>query len=668
MTEAPAGVEESDARAIVERVAWPYVFWRPIEPYEKEGNWLEREVKRALLSELRRGLESEEHPLQAQGIAALPVDRAAEATTDPVELLAIVQEAAHHCLRYADEGLSARDWEYSVRRATGERLALRLSRIAKEKLTTVLELLLSKGQRPVSAKARAAAGASLQSVGLGLWVEDSIAFGPLARQVRDEIVHGVLLERLETTSWPTEGQGQELMQRREAPLDKGGGGIPVTRAAGPAVFRFGRLLGSTIDRICQIPPPSEDAGQALRELFIQFPTSVWDFVAVQDDLAGLMRRLGRAMRMLEQIKSKDRKWRTIVALARLLVKPVLTGLPSDLGAYLRRMESYEKRLLPGPDAGLTLCVANILVLFCASRDQLSSLLQAAVSRFEERNREKRWILRAWGELETEVERLLGHATRAMHRHEKMLDGSNADSPYLARALREAGYSVSAIDWLPSLSGKIGDGAGAWDIDHGITKLEQGHIERDRGAVEQACSYYRRAHDEFISNGFPGLAMYADVYEASARVEANKSWALEPRLREIREIADELGEHRLLFFVDLVLGDIEVLTGRLDAALMSYRNAYGGATQLGDDLALASALDKQAYLQEVRGHADHALVSVMRASTLEIGNGRHSYAARLLERAGTLAEQLDQLGRARSCREQAEQQRRLARALAAGAVE
>jgi hypothetical protein len=47
---APKELDEAGARAVIGDARWPYVFWRPTAPSEEHGAWLEREVKRALLS------------------------------------------------------------------------------------------------------------------------------------------------------------------------------------------------------------------------------------------------------------------------------------------------------------------------------------------------------------------------------------------------------------------------------------------------------------------------------------------------------------------------------------------------------------------------------------------------------------------------------------------
>ena len=110
------------------------------------SGWFEAHVKMPLLSWLGRLLDDERHPLHAAGVDRIDLEPLGRATSDPLELIEIVEAAIEHRLAYAlpagipDEeeeevfpdraNVEAVDWARSVRWAVAHRLAARVNGIS----------------------------------------------------------------------------------------------------------------------------------------------------------------------------------------------------------------------------------------------------------------------------------------------------------------------------------------------------------------------------------------------------------------------------------------------------------------------------------------------------------------------------------------------------------
>lgn len=210
---APSTLRADEIVARARALPWPYVFWRPSHPVvEGEGAWLEREIKRVLLSELLRGLLDTEHPLARFNVARLPLDLIASMVADPVDLVEIAQAAVLHRLRCKEAGLRSEDFGQSVRWAAGQRLGDYLLRIPEAHRFDAMALgYLGRRGQTDRASFRQAAQA-IQDVGLGLLVGEDLALGPLMRSASDDAVWE------STSSWlAAHGLDTALLRRMSVP-------------------------------------------------------------------------------------------------------------------------------------------------------------------------------------------------------------------------------------------------------------------------------------------------------------------------------------------------------------------------------------------------------------------------------------------------------------------
>lgn len=668
VVEAPKELDEAAAREIVAGVRWPYVFWRPTEPSEEQGAWLERDVKRALLSELRQGLASEAHPLRDLGIARLPVDLAAAATDDPVELLAIVQGALTHRLEHADEGTRIEDWAYSVKRAIGEQLAMRLGRVEGKALKGVLELVLSDGQRPKAAKDRLDACERVQAIGLGLRVADDIALTPLARGANESVVYGVLLERLLTKHWPREEQGFRFLRPSSRP-SSGPLRLPPTRIAGPNVAHHPKLVIEAMSRLegfaKDLPVGGDVASRMLRAVWLhpvffdQLSSSPTD--AVGDALA-------KDLRLLDQHRFERKEERAFVELFRTVVDTIFAEGLGEVDARLQRIAERASRFDESRGRalhwqaiapGVEIFAATALLSHCRDHQRLQDLLAYAARKeraAREQGAREHGDDRAWQGLCAEALRLTGRSALAARLHES----ANLFHPELypqaedrriwnqARAHREAGYDARAHEVLVRLQGK--ERRRVLRPLQPDVSLELGLVELDRGSTAKARACFQQARAARSNDPAPSrVALYAEVYDAVARLIEGAAAELEPRLVELAGHADERGDIRLSMLVDLVLGDLMLCTERFDGARRCYWAARERAVLLGDQLALACAHEKTALLEATLGRDREALADLLHGSDLDSATEHHDAAIRQLQRALELAgklqlsDQAEQLG-------------------------
>ncbi len=107
--------------------------------------WLEAHVKMPLVSWLARILGDERHPLHAAAVDRLDVYSLASMTSDPLEMIEIVEKAVEHRLKYAfpagipvekvvsgPVNIKELDWSRSLRWAAAQRLASRVNKLEEE--------------------------------------------------------------------------------------------------------------------------------------------------------------------------------------------------------------------------------------------------------------------------------------------------------------------------------------------------------------------------------------------------------------------------------------------------------------------------------------------------------------------------------------------------------
>lgn len=671
MVEAPEDLDEAEARAIVAGVRWPYVFWRPPEPSEKHGAWLEREVKRALLSELRQGLASEEHPLRGLGIDRLSVDHAAAATDDPVDLLAIVHGAVTHRLSHADRGLRAEDWNYSVRQAIGQRLAARLGQLDDEKLTGVLRLMFSDGLRPF--EGHADAGHSLQVAGLGVCVGESVALGPLARQAEDPLVRGVLLEQLlDQRHIPF-----DTIESSESTISLGSQELiwpPVTRIAGPVAL-YHWILGTdaldALEAFAKAASPDQSTSlklDLLAKVVVSFLASGGRLVV--DELTRQGKTLmAPLLRTLDAASFPTREQEQVVGLLRTLAELHFQNDEGDLNTFRRRIDdglntvkTLEPTSVPvGSAAILKLVIAYALLYHRQRTECYDEVLRFFAD-------ERQYVLGpedenssiadhlhfnllrgSWSSLVAEVLRLRGDSLEASEMFNIVVDilldhvARFALQPWyewsLGRSRREGGYTDrAAASFSQLLAVRARDPEAVSERLHAHILLEQGHIAIEHANHDQAYECYHRSGQIFLEIKDEHMACYAEVFAIAAQRSRMTRVELVTRLEDIRQQAEKDDEIRLGMLVQLVLGDAEARRGGFDAAIEHYSIADALAVRCGDTIASSSVLEKLAYVFECLGIKQTAVTNLVRAAEIDTAHKRHWSAAKLLRRASVICEQ------------------------------
>jgi Tfp pilus assembly protein PilF len=140
--------------------------------------WLEAHMKMPLVSWLGRLLGDERHPLHAAAVDRIDVHALAAMTSDPLEMMEIVEKALEHRLTYAfpagipvetvvsgPVNVEEQDWSRSLRVAAAQRLASRVNKLLPEVRGDAVRVLLG---LELSAERRAPALAALVRAGLVL--------------------------------------------------------------------------------------------------------------------------------------------------------------------------------------------------------------------------------------------------------------------------------------------------------------------------------------------------------------------------------------------------------------------------------------------------------------------------------------------------------------------
>ena len=154
-----------------------------------EVAWDEIEVKGPLVASLRKSLVAAEHPLAHVGIGSLPIELLAGATSEPIELLALVEGTVELALRHRGH----RDtiaWPDCALQAIGRRLAQRLRGVAEP--GAVLACLANATDGTLDRVAHPREVEQLGRRGLAHVHEGDASLVPLARFGADSVVMDVL--------------------------------------------------------------------------------------------------------------------------------------------------------------------------------------------------------------------------------------------------------------------------------------------------------------------------------------------------------------------------------------------------------------------------------------------------------------------------------------------
>ena len=171
------------------------------EPQEVGYGWLEQHLKVPLLQAVRAEIAQPDHPLAPFNIRHLPALEAAALTTDPHELLLLLERTVAQRMAHAEVGLEEEDYLRSLHVVAGRRLAERLQELSGKPLQQALEMILSQGKEPLDREDLRAGAGALQRVGLARLVGADISLGPLVRRVEDLRMLGALEEKLPKEAW-----------------------------------------------------------------------------------------------------------------------------------------------------------------------------------------------------------------------------------------------------------------------------------------------------------------------------------------------------------------------------------------------------------------------------------------------------------------------------------
>ncbi len=142
--------------------------------------WDELEVKPALLSWFRAKFSRPEHPLCDFGIANFPFELVAGATTNPSELIELIDHAIEHAPLRQGQPV---DWTGRVLDSIGAMLARRLLGFERAALDDLVSVLMANGDGHLRASQHRTATELLERAGLAIRVGDDVLLGPLARSV-----------------------------------------------------------------------------------------------------------------------------------------------------------------------------------------------------------------------------------------------------------------------------------------------------------------------------------------------------------------------------------------------------------------------------------------------------------------------------------------------------
>lgn len=181
---------ELDAR--VAALACRHVVLRWPTPRAQGYGWLERRVKPAVVEGVTAWMTDPEHPLAGLRVASLPVRVAAGFTSDPVELLTLLEGALAHRLQYAHLGWSAEDYVRSLWVAAGKHLGAQLMALDAEARAAAVDVLL-RGAEVRRDPVRFQLGAkSLERIGRARFLNASLALDGLSRNASEPLIRSAL--------------------------------------------------------------------------------------------------------------------------------------------------------------------------------------------------------------------------------------------------------------------------------------------------------------------------------------------------------------------------------------------------------------------------------------------------------------------------------------------
>jgi hypothetical protein len=609
---APAELEPDEIVAKARTLPWPYVLWcSPRPALEGEGAWLEREVKRSLLSELHRGLLDPGHPLARFHVDRLPLALVTAMVSDPVDLLEIAEAAILHRVEHARDGLRKQDFEYSARWTAGRHLGRYLLRIPEGQRDVAAAIIHRGGRGDEDRASFRQTAQAIQDVGLGLFVGEDLALGPLARSVRDEVVWAGVQHELPT----------RLRQSMEVVLGENAGPMRLgpARVVLPSLELLPPGSSKRFGWAFQLVPPASEPSWIHAALALTracaFPRGVMD-------ISGL----AEIRRLLTTTSTRIHRYQRIQELLILLIDAVDPSRDIDLTLSRKRLAALvesiaiddEERAMLG---AIDLILIEHTLLHRPNPTVLEILEHEATARAYVPPGS--WIDATWASISAEVARLGGRATLALARFDEAshrwaaleLDGRSGwlqsrlsaacaafEAMQLARATRTIDLVANPLE------------QGTHGSAYAMISLLRGLIA-GRHDASAAADSLRIAAQHFATNNDERGHRFAQTALAEHQILAGDLGQVEA-VRHARDEFHRLGDLRGVTYTDLVRGDAAQLGSNLDEARTCYADALRHTEQTGDDLARSTALHKLAHLEAGVHRYDVALGLEKQALQLE----------------------------------------------------
>ncbi len=556
-------------------------------PQESGYGWLEQEIKVPLFEAIGRMVAEEDHPLAPFNIHLLPVLEAAALTTDPIELIELLERTIAHRLKYAEIGVAAPDYLRSLLLVAGKRLAERLLRLSGEDIRTALEVVAHQGKGPADNLRFRAGAAALERVGLARYVSGDLSLGPLARRALEAPILGAVESALPDGVW-TEVARTQVRVVRTTSL------APIVEPMSMSMADSGSGRGS------EVPIPVDLLDEPTQRVF------------------GGKSEAGQALSVLREVAASS--W---------TVRELPEGAGERLTTTLRWCEEISAQSTNVAEQRMAKVIESLLRLCAARGVDILARQREAIRPLEE-------TLDALGEDWCEpvlAAALFWHSAALINRRQTADDIVQA-SALVARCLEswqempgaERSVCVGYIR-LADIAGICDDPERAREW---IAKaVDEGRRLNDLGVVAEAAiarglSFgVERRVDEAESSFREALQLYEQIGHVKgvamtcrflARVAVQRRSPVVGR--SLLEKASELGpqsEDDLGYVVDLeTMGRIELMEGSLELAERSFDEVVRRSESLNVRNTLARGCWELGVTLKRRGATDRAMVNLKRA--------------------------------------------------------
>ncbi len=191
----PTGIDEATRNAVLQPIRVRLGLFEYDQPGRwPESPWSETEVKASLAAWLRQMLRRPTHPFAGLGIATLPFELLTKATSEPVELLELIEATLEYGARQQTERPNlAVDWKQCARWSIGRRLANRLGGTqAPARLEDLARVIAAAPGGTLRRLSSPREVDELVRLGLAKTAEGDVLLAPLARLAAEQDVIEIL--------------------------------------------------------------------------------------------------------------------------------------------------------------------------------------------------------------------------------------------------------------------------------------------------------------------------------------------------------------------------------------------------------------------------------------------------------------------------------------------